>query len=102
MTLAPSGRRAAVWRFDDAGNEDIWEVDLTTGVLSRLPQPDRLRPFDVGGRVTTGETVGPYRYASVQLVEEVEQERDVEIPPLSSAIDRHHDDGAGSVWTEIE
>lgn len=37
MALAPSGRRAAVWRFDDAGNQDIWEVDLTTGILSRPP-----------------------------------------------------------------
>jgi Tol biopolymer transport system component/predicted Ser/Thr protein kinase len=37
VTLAPSGRRAAVQRIDiDTGNPDIWVVDTDTGIPSRL------------------------------------------------------------------
>ena len=35
VSLAPSGRRAAVFR-DTGGNVDLWTVDLTTGIVSRL------------------------------------------------------------------
>jgi DNA-binding winged helix-turn-helix (wHTH) protein len=35
LTLSPDGRRAATWKVD-AGNQDVWEVDLATGVLARL------------------------------------------------------------------
>ena len=35
VSLAPSGRRAAVFR-DTAGNVDLWTVDLATGIVSRL------------------------------------------------------------------
>jgi Tol biopolymer transport system component len=37
VAISPSGRRAALQRIDsDTGNADIWTVDLTTGILSRL------------------------------------------------------------------
>jgi Tol biopolymer transport system component len=36
IALAPRGRRAAVWRSDESGNVDLWEVDTATGILSRL------------------------------------------------------------------
>jgi serine/threonine protein kinase/Tol biopolymer transport system component len=35
ISLAPSGRRAAVFR-DTGRNVDLWTVDLTTGIVSRL------------------------------------------------------------------
>jgi eukaryotic-like serine/threonine-protein kinase len=35
MALAPSGRRAAIFR-DTGGNTDLWNVDLTSGIVSRL------------------------------------------------------------------
>ncbi len=34
--LSPNGRRASVWKGSGAGNQDVWEVDLSTGVLSRM------------------------------------------------------------------
>ena len=36
MTLSPHGRRAAVWKRDTGGNVDIWDVDLLSGILSRM------------------------------------------------------------------
>jgi Tol biopolymer transport system component len=37
VTLSPSGSRAAVQRIDtDTGNPDIWTIDTTTGISSRL------------------------------------------------------------------
>jgi WD40 repeat protein len=36
IALAPRSGRAVVWRPDDDGNIDLWEVDTSTGVLSRL------------------------------------------------------------------
>jgi len=37
VVISPSGRRAALQRIDtDTGNPDIWTVDLTTGIPSRL------------------------------------------------------------------
>jgi Tol biopolymer transport system component len=40
LTLAPSGARAAVWLADANGNVDLWEVDTTTAILSRLTSSD--------------------------------------------------------------
>ena len=36
LSLAPDGRHAAVWKTSGDGNVDVWEVDLSTGVLSRM------------------------------------------------------------------
>jgi hypothetical protein len=36
LSLAPNGRHAAVWKGGGDGNVDLWEVDLSTGVLSRM------------------------------------------------------------------
>ncbi len=36
LSLAPDGRHAAVWKGSGDGNVDVWEVDLSTGVLSRM------------------------------------------------------------------
>lgn len=36
LSLSPDGRRASVWMGSRAGNQDVWEVDLSTGVLSRM------------------------------------------------------------------
>jgi DNA-binding winged helix-turn-helix (wHTH) protein len=35
LSLAPSGRRAAIWR-ERGGNADIWTIDLASGVTERL------------------------------------------------------------------
>ena len=36
LVLSPGGRRAAVVRTDVQNNTDLWEVDLTTGISTRL------------------------------------------------------------------
>jgi Tol biopolymer transport system component len=41
MTLSPDGRRAATWKVD-SGNQDVWEIDLSTGVLSRMSRDPAL------------------------------------------------------------
>lgn len=37
VTISAIGRRAAAWAQDDeTGNLDIWDLDITTGIVSRL------------------------------------------------------------------
>jgi hypothetical protein len=36
VVLSPRGRRATVVRFDAQGNSDLWDVDLASGIFSRL------------------------------------------------------------------
>ena len=36
VVLSPRGRRATVVRFDAQGNGDLWDVDLASGIFSRL------------------------------------------------------------------
>ncbi|HEV3056981.1 MAG TPA: protein kinase [Vicinamibacterales bacterium] len=47
VELSPEGKRAAIHRADESGNSDIWSLDLSRNVLTRLTSDPRSDSFPV-------------------------------------------------------